>query len=155
MKIKEILKKQGELYKNLPSNKIIKEYNEKIEKPTETDKSGLESIWTADFSEFREKVESIFGPIEILAEGEPDIYAHEVLSHGFIEYAVVTGITQKVKEKIAGSANGFHKALKSERANEYEQKYLGELKKEYMKWAETNNLAENLLEEGWQEFLND
>lgn len=33
MEIKEVLKKQGELYKNLPDNETIKEHNKKIEKP--------------------------------------------------------------------------------------------------------------------------
>ncbi len=43
--------------------------------------------WTADFKEFRKKVESVFGNIELLAKKAPDIYAHHVLSHGFMEYS--------------------------------------------------------------------
>lgn len=37
MKIEDILKKQGKLYKDLPSNEIVKEYNETIEKPKTTE----------------------------------------------------------------------------------------------------------------------
>lgn len=49
--------------------------------------------WTGDFKKFKRKIESIFGNIKLLAKNEPDIYAHQVLSHGFMEYS----LTRKVK----------------------------------------------------------
>jgi len=82
--------------------------------------------WAADFKKFKSKVEGSFGDIRILAKNWPDLYAHQVLSHGFMEYA--------------GTKNLFH--------NKH-------LKREYLKWAKENALEEKLLEEGWQEFLDD
>jgi len=43
--------------------------------------------WTANFKKFRKKVESAFGDIKLLAKNNPDIYTHQVLSHGFMEYS--------------------------------------------------------------------
>ena len=49
--------------------------------------------FTADFIEFRKRIESLFGNIEFLAKDEPDIYCHQVLAHGFMEYALVKGVS--------------------------------------------------------------
>jgi len=87
--------------------------------------------WTADFSQFRKKVEPVFGPIDQMAETDPDIYAHLVLSHGFMEFAGVTGLFSKSKGDLES------------------------IKEDYMRWAGSNNLSENLLEDGWKQFLND
>lgn len=89
-------------------------------------KKKLPSCWTDNFSEFRAKVEPLLGNLENLAKDSPDIYAHQVLSHGFIEYAGTRGLFDR-----------------------------DSLKEEYLKWARENKLAEELLEAGWQEFLDD
>lgn len=45
MKIEDILKEQGEIYKNLPDNKTTEKYNKEIEKPkiTKAEKTELET----------------------------------------------------------------------------------------------------------------
>ena len=114
--------------------------------------------WTADFTEFRKKVESIFGPLEELAEHDPDIYAHQVLSHGFMKYAGTTDLHKKIAKEIAGSEDKFYKMMhgpKTEQQKKFDKQYDNKLKEEYMKWARENNLPEDLLEDGWQEYLED
>ncbi len=96
---------------------------------------------TADFSEFRAKVEPIFGRLEVLAEQAPDVYAHQVLSHGFMEYAIVNRLHDEAK-----SATG-----KGMDAKEFWE----HLKPKYLAWARENNLPEKLLESGWSEYIND
>lgn len=53
--------------------------------------------WTSNFKEFKKKVESIFGDIVKLSKDTPDIYAHQVLAHGFMEYCLTTK-TKTIKE---------------------------------------------------------
>ena len=56
-------------------------------------KTGYKYIgWTADFTEFKKKVEPMFGPIKELAKTYPDLYCHQVLSHGFMEYSGIKNI---------------------------------------------------------------
>jgi hypothetical protein len=114
--------------------------------------------WTDDFSEFREKVEPMFGSLEILAQENPDVYAHLVLSHGFMEYSGVKGLYKGVKEEVAGSEDNFHEIVNGPETDQkkkmYEQ-YHGLMKERYMAWARENNLPEELLEQGWIEYLND
>lgn len=110
----------------------------------------LEKIWTDDFSKFREKVETILGNIENLAKEHPNIYAHQVLSHGFMEYAGIRSLFQKTHEKVREENH----ALESN-TQEYTGLYWDLMKKEYLTWARQNNLPEKLLEVGWEEFRND
>ena len=58
-------------------------------------KNPMKKYWTADFKKFKKKVESVFGDINRLADYAPDIYAHQVLSHGFMEYAGIKMIPYK------------------------------------------------------------
>lgn len=92
--------------------------------------------WTADFNEFKQKVESVFGPLDKLAKKAPDVYAHQVLSHGFMEYVLMSRST------------AIESIIKDEN-------YYLRLKQIYLKWARDNKLQEDLLELGWQEYLND
>lgn len=110
---------------------------------------GIENIWTDDFNKFKAKVESFWGDIEILAEKYPDVYAHQVLSHGFMEYAGIRRLDKKIKKKIKGKYR-----MPSSDPGYYElfDKYL---KKEYLTWAVKNKLSRNLLEQGWTEFCGD
>ena len=34
--------------------------------------------WTDDFSKFKQKIEPLFGRLELLAEEYPDVYCHQV-----------------------------------------------------------------------------
>jgi len=114
--------------------------------------------WTADFSEFRKKAESIFGPLENLAETDPDVYAHWVLSHGFMEYAGVEGLLDGIKAEIAGSEEQFLQVIcnpAAEQGERYREEFREKAKGEYTRWAKANNLPEDLLEDGWQAYLND
>lgn len=114
--------------------------------------------WTPDFEEFKAKTESLFGPLEELAETAPDVYAHMVLSHGFMEYAHETGLQEKIKTEIAGSGDKFREVIIGPNTPEkesYRREYDQRLKKEYMDWAKSNSLPGHLLEDGWHEFLND
>lgn len=98
MKIKKILKKQGELYKNLPSNEIIEKCNETVEKP-ET----LEEEFSEEELDIREevlekflskgtkpKVQEVFLPMAYLAR-DP-----ENPSKLMRDYAAVTGGTTSI-----------------------------------------------------------
>ena len=80
-----------------------------------------------DFLEFKARVEGNFGSLDFLAEKEPDNYVHLVLNHGFLEYIRGEGLSLSDLE----------------------------LKQKYLAWAKENNLAEDLLEEGWEMFLRD
>ena len=114
--------------------------------------------WTDDFAKFRQKVEPFFGKLEELAVKEPDIYAHQVLSHGFMEYAGVRDIHGKIKLNVAGDETEFHKVVNGSDTPEKERlkkEYYKNLKTEYLFWARANNLPEDLLERGWQEYLED
>jgi hypothetical protein len=86
--------------------------------------------WTDDFHEFKAKIEPFFGPIEEIAAKHPALYAHQVLSHGFMEYAGIRGLS-------------------------FGTRFEHELKQEFLDWMKTNNLDMSMAEEGWQEFLND
>jgi len=121
--------------------------------------------WTADFYEFIKKeigpfesVEQLFTSLEILARQDPDIFAHHVLAHGFMEYSYVKEIRSKIAKEIAGSEEkycaiirGPDTPLKAEYSNNYDTK----LKQEYLTWARSNKLPEELLERGWKEYLED
>ena len=106
--------------------------------------------WTDNFSEFKSKVESTFGKLETLAKEAPDVYAHMVLSHGFIEYAGARMLSDEVKCRIVREKGSFipqnpcHDGL-----------YWQYLKEEYLTWARQNHLPEQLLESGWEEYRND
>ena len=114
--------------------------------------------WTADFLEFRKKIESMFGNLEELAKESPDIFSHQVLSHGFMEYAGIKEIYGKTQTIVAGSQDKFHSVIQGQNTLEkqdYQKRYDTLLKTEYLEWARKNNLPEHLLEQGWQEFLED
>ncbi len=106
--------------------------------------------WTDDFLKFRSKVESVFGNLEQLAETAPDIYAHMVLSHGFVEYSVVRKISEGVKYQIQSEKGSFNP-----KDPVHTKLYWAHLRDEYLRWARKNNLAEHLLDRGWAEFVND
>lgn len=97
--------------------------------------------WTADFKEFKKKVESVLGPLDRLAKEAPDVYAHQVLSHGFMEYNMATGICDKIRKECNRRENPIL--------------FDSRLKEEYLKLARKNNLPEELLELGWIEYMND
>ncbi len=106
--------------------------------------------WTDDFLEFRKKVESLCGPLEELAIEYPDVYTHHVLSHGFMEYAGVRGLYDYVKTKIQTEQGSYEFDNST-----HDKLYWQHLKEEYLTWARQNNLPEHLLEDGWEQYLND
>ena len=106
--------------------------------------------WTDNFAEFRQKVESLFGPIVELEKRAPDVYAHQVLAHGFLEYALVRGLFDNAQLRIKED-NGYFDHSNPEHENLYWQC----LKREYVKWARQHELPQGLLEAGWEEFIND
>jgi hypothetical protein len=110
----------------------------------------IEDIWTADFEKFKTKVEAFLGNLEVLAEKYPDIYAHQVLSHGFMEYAGIRRLDKKIKKKIKGK----HGTINSNDPI-YHNLFDQYLKREYLTWAVKNELPRNLLEQGWTEFCED
>ena len=107
-----------------------------------------EFIMETEFPRFKEKVESIFGPLEKLAARAPDVYAHQVLSHGFMEYSFGLNLIDNASE-LATVAKG------DASSPEREALFHGVLKTVYLDWARANSLPEHLLEYGWQEFLHD
>lgn len=111
----------------------------------------LEDIWTDDFEKFKAKIEPIFGPLDELAKEYPDVYAHIVLSHGFMEYEGIRNISMEIKMNIKKEMEDGCEYDKKEQRNVF-YKYL---KDEYLKWAKNNNLPENLVEMGWESYLND
>lgn len=131
-------------------------------------------FWTADFNEFKQKV-AIFGPLEKLATEAPDLFAHQVLCHGFMEYQGVTGLITKIKKQILtetlGAGNNsyepYRKELEQEELSvelhhkiyeEHPQRIDELLKKEYLVWVKQNKLdylPKELIEQGWEEYQND
>jgi len=77
--------------------------------------------WTDNFEVFRKKVESIFGNIRLLAKNEPDIYCHQVIAHGFLEYVGVKKI-KGTKDKYLEwfNVNKLEKTLQEEGWKEYQ-----------------------------------
>ncbi len=106
--------------------------------------------WTDDFQKFRKKIESHFGKLEVLAEKAPDVYVHMVLSSGFMEYAAVKGLNDSIESRIKTEQGSFNP-----QNPEHNRLCLQYLKTEYLKWARQNNLPEQLLESGWEEYLED
>ena len=106
--------------------------------------------WTDDFTKFREKVEPFFGNLETLAKNYPDVYAHQVLSHGWMEYSILRGVHDSVEERVEAERGFYDPSIP-----EHEFYYLAYEKEEYTKWARENKLSEKLLEKGWQEYLED
>lgn len=106
--------------------------------------------WTDDFAKFRAKVEPFFGRLEDFAIEAPDVYAHLVLSHGFMEYEGIRKIGKSIAKRV-GAEKGFYDSS----IPEHYHAYLTHEKQEYLKWARQNNLPENLLELGWNEYLED
>ena len=83
---------------------------------------------TDEFSKFMTKIGHPDESLQTLATNNPDWFAHFVLGHGFMEYANVKGLL---------SRSGYGK------------------KEDYLEWARANDLPEELLEKGWEEFIND
>lgn len=110
----------------------------------------IDKIWADDFTEFRKKVEPFFGKLEELAKKDPELYAHQVLSHGFMEYAGIRGLFDDIKTRVTKEKGSF-----DSQNPEHGKLYWKYLKQEYLNWARQNNLPEKLLEDGWKEFLND
>ncbi len=94
--------------------------------------SSLEELgWTDDFSQFKDKVEDVFGSIDKMAWSAPDVYAHQVLSHGFMEFAAVRDLFAKTQ-------------------GDFEN-----IREDYNSWYEGHNLPEELQEAGWTAFIED
>jgi hypothetical protein len=106
--------------------------------------------WTANFNEFRKKLELTFGLPEDILKSAPDLYPHMVLSHGFMEYAGVTRQQEKTETRIKQERGSY------DYHNPKDQKlYYQYLKQEYLTWAKSNKLEKDLLEAGWKEYLED
>lgn len=139
---------------------------------------GLEDMgWTADFNEFRKKVEPLFGSLEKLVIDDMHLFGHQVMSHGFIEYAGLTDVYARTKEEVAGSEDKFHSVIRDSNNNlqkDYDKQYYVKLKEKFVEWANENVLNYLLskyqgrwrdefkeeiwpvvLETSWQEYLDD
>jgi hypothetical protein len=109
--------------------------------------------------------------LEKLAEKAPETYAHEILSHGFMEYQNENNLIESVKKQIIKEriAKGDKAYLKyadyvtSEIPDRIHPKIYNEnkerlnelFKQEFMFWARKNKHPEKLLELGWQTYLDD
>ena len=109
--------------------------------------------------------------LEKLAKEAPDVYAHQVLSHGFMEYnqenCIIDNIKKQIiKERIAKGDKGYLQYaayVKNKMPSEVHHTIYEEnkprleelLKQEFMFWARSNKHPEKLLELGWQEYLDD
>lgn len=105
---------------------------------------------TDNFSEFKNKVESTFGKLEVLAKKYPDVYAHMVLAHGFMEYLLVKRLDEDVRSRIQAEQGSY-----DPNNPEHNTLFKQYLKEEYLAWARQNNLPEQLLGSGWEEYRND
>ncbi|MBU4283650.1 MAG: hypothetical protein KJ968_00955 [Nanoarchaeota archaeon] len=112
----------------------------------ETKKSDL----TDNFSKFKSEFEPIFGKLEVLAEKAPDVYAHLVLSHGFMDHVSVTGLDEDVISRIKTEQGSFIPQNPN-----HDRLYWQYLKEEYLTWARQKKLPEELLKSGWEEYRND
>lgn len=112
------------------------------------------SFITNNFADFKKKIEPIFGSIDELLKTNPDMYAHHVISHGFMEYLFYDKkVIEDIKNRILAEFND--KIDKEKKIKLYEDKYWICLKEVYLNWAKENKIPENLVEQGWQEYIND
>jgi len=73
---------------------------------------------------------------------DEEVFAHLVVSHAFIEFLGITGLSSYV------GAGKY-------RTDEDEAVYWKALRKIYDRFAEVNEIPENLRELGWRKFLED
>ena len=116
------------------------------------------SFITDNFDNFKKKVEPLFGPVSKLAQDDPDIYAHQVLSHGFMEYIfydkkVFVEIDDKIKVEIGLELEGDD--INIRKNPKFKELYWKYLKEVYLEWAKENKIQKNLIELGWEEYKND
>jgi len=111
----------------------------------------LRDYWTDDFNEFRKKLEMTFGSPEAILEQARDVYPHLVMSHGFMEYAGVRSIHDRIANRVAQESGVSFRYSNPE----HEKLYHQYLKEEFVKWVKANKLEESLIEEGWKEYLED
>src|SRR3989344_4904721 len=103
---------------------------------------GLEDMgWTADFNEFRKKVEPLFGSLEKLVIDDMHLFGHQVMSHGFKDYDKQYYV--KLKEKFVEWAN---ENVLNYLLSKYQGRWRDEFKEEI--WPV-------VLETSWQEYLDD
>ena len=103
------------------------------------------------FSKFKRSVERSFGcSLEVLARVYPDIYPHQVLSHGFMEYLWEKLPQGKIIARIERERGSYNPKNSQDK-----ELFLQYLKEEYFAWARANKLEESLLELGWKEYLED
>lgn len=127
-----------------------------------------------EFSVLREHIESIFGNMNEFAKKSPTVFAHEVLSHGFMDYSRAKDIGTKIRkqvilERIYAGDNEYLKyaGILKEGAKipqelypvlweEQSKRILQIEKKKYLNWVEKNlKLSKELIELGWKEYLED
>lgn len=121
--------------------------------------TSIEDCWTADFKEFKAKVEGVFGRIEKMPD---DIYAHQVCSHGFMEYVCMSGTHGKLRQSVLHimRPSNDDEVIDEEKfllkhGDEFRTELDRLLKVEYLKWAKVNNIRESVVEIGWATFLAD
>ena len=126
-----------------------------------------------EFVKHLEQVAQIFGPIDKLLVRSSDMYAHQVLSHGFMAYTSRVNLIAQIKkqiiqERIAAGDEEYkslatlamsdedlpmevHRRIYSDHGER-----LVEIQKSvFLTWAAANQVPENMIEVGWQEYLND
>ena len=91
-----------------------------------------------DFEKFKQKVAELYGDLELLAKTRPEVYAHQVLSHGFMDYCMVNSkrLDSMMLEESTRDRQSFNKGV-------------------YTIWAIQNNIPEELARLGWEEYLLD
>ena len=126
-----------------------------------SEKQPINNMFTANFEDFKKKVESVFGSLENMAEKEPKMYAHQVLSHGFMEHlfcnqsTVLKEVEKKVENEIKDKVGIGMLIFDIKKTPRYHELYWKYLKEEYLIWAKNNKIPEHLIEMGWEEYKND
>ena len=88
--------------------------------------------------------------LEGVLKHEPDIYAENVLSHGFMNFAQKNGTYIAIQSRIRSEQGSY-----DPKNPEHTKLWLRYVKEEYLAWARQNHQPEYILDAGWEAFVND
>jgi hypothetical protein len=110
-----------------------------------------------NFNELKKKVEDVFGDLNTLMKECPDIYAHKVIAHGFMEYCMSnpSKSIERRKRITCELEDELEVDIPIKETILFRELYYKYLKEEYLEWAKKNEIPEHLIEEGWKEYFND
>jgi hypothetical protein len=126
---------------------------DKINRYTEGDMSWFEILETGnlldDIANLTHQRVSRMASDETLSQTDKQLYGHIVLSHGFMEFLGITGLSYFI-----GRSN-YLKPPESKCEGADNTMWWVNLRHIYDRYVEVNEVPEDVREIGWEEFLND